>query len=105
MTLCTPKDSKWVAVIFREKTKQKENRRIALGARMLTLDLTRFNFKFMLVIDFAKSSEGEFVREDIQCKRSPCRLFIVVITVQAHTYVFLDTETGQYLRELTIKGA
>ena len=58
----------------------------------------------MLVIDFAKSSEGEFVKEDIQCKRSPCRLFIVVITVQDHTCVFLDTETGQYLRKLTMKG-
>ena len=71
---------------------------------MLILDLTSFYFKFMLVIDFAKSSEGEFVREDIQCKRSPCR-FIVVITVQDHTCVFLDTETGQYLRELTMEEA
>ena len=67
---------------------------------MLTLNLTRFYFKFMLVIDFAKSSEGEFVREDIQCKRSLSRLFVVVVTVQSHTCVFLDTETGQYLREL-----
>ena len=75
---------------------------MALGARMLTPDLTRFYFKFMLVIDFAKSSEGEFVREDIQCKRSLSRVFVVVVvvTVQSHTRVFLDTETGQYLREL-----
>ena len=58
----------------------------------------------MPVIDFAKSSEGEFVWEDFQCKRSPCKLFIVVITVQVHTCVFLDTETGQYLREGTMKG-
>ena len=105
VSLFALKDSKWVALIFWEKTKQNENRRVALGARMLTLDLTSFYFKFMLVIDFAKSSEGEFVREDIQCKRSPCRLFIVVITVQDHTCVFLDTETGQYLRELTMEEA
>ena len=91
MSLSTLKDYEWVAVIFWEKTKQNENRRVALGAKMLTLDLTSFYFKFMLVIDFAKSSEGEFVREDIQCKRSPCRLFIFVITVQVHTCVFLDT--------------
>ena len=72
---------------------------------MLSLDLISFYFEFMLVIDFAKSSEGEFVREDIQCKRLPCRLLIFVITIQAHTCVFLDTETSQYLRELKMKGA
>ena len=76
---------------FLGENQTKQNRRVDLGAEMLTLDLTSFYFKFMLVMDFAKSSEGEFDREDIQCKRSPCRLFIFVITVQAHTCVFLDT--------------
>ena len=55
VSLFALKDSKWVALIFWEKTKQNENRRVALGARMLTLDLTSFYFKFMLVIDFAKA--------------------------------------------------
>ena len=77
VSLSTLKDYEWVAVVFWEETKQNENRRVALGARMLTLDLTSFYFKFMLVIDFAKSSEGEFVKalatEDTLLRTHCCR--------------------------------
>lgn len=38
------KDYKWVAVIFREEAKHNENRRVALGARMLSLDLHKLLF-------------------------------------------------------------